>query len=158
MSVDLSMTMTAAVPRPEPTARRLSKSIGASQISAAGTSGTEEPPGITASRVVLAAANAAAVLFDQFAERDRHGLFDHARLFDMAADLEQLGALVVIAPEGREPGRRAAGRGGNRDRFHVVDRGRAADRARARGERGLRRGWPFLPSIDSIIAVSSPQM
>jgi hypothetical protein len=51
MSVDLSMTITAAVPRPEPSAFSPSKSIGASMICAAGTSGTEEPPGITASRL-----------------------------------------------------------------------------------------------------------
>src|SRR5438477_292377 len=51
MSVDLSMTMTAAVPRPEPRSLSPSKSIGASMISAAGTSGTEEPPGMTASRL-----------------------------------------------------------------------------------------------------------
>ena len=50
-SVDLSMTMTAAVPRPDFRLRSVSKSIGASMISAAGTSGTEEPPGITASRL-----------------------------------------------------------------------------------------------------------
>ena len=51
MSVDLSMTMTAAVPRPEPRSLRPSKSIGASMISSAGTSGTDEPPGMTASRL-----------------------------------------------------------------------------------------------------------
>ncbi len=50
-SVDLSMTITAAVPRPEPSAFNPSKSIGASMISAAGTSGTDDPPGITASRL-----------------------------------------------------------------------------------------------------------
>ncbi len=51
MSVDLSMTMTAAVPRPEPSSFSPSKSIGALRICAAGTSGTDEPPGITASRL-----------------------------------------------------------------------------------------------------------
>src|SRR5579871_4252852 len=53
MSVDLSITITAAVPRPEPTALSPSKSIAQSQICAAGTSGTDEPPGITASRLSL---------------------------------------------------------------------------------------------------------
>src|SRR3546814_4943287 len=42
MSVDLSMTMTAAVPRPEPSVFSPSKSIGASMISATGTSGTDD--------------------------------------------------------------------------------------------------------------------
>src|SRR3954462_4272195 len=51
MSVDLSMTMTAAVPRPEPSALSPSKSIGQSMICAAGTSGTDDPPGITARRL-----------------------------------------------------------------------------------------------------------
>ena len=46
MSVDLSNTITAAVPRPDLRLRRVSKSIGASMICSAGTSGTDEPPGI----------------------------------------------------------------------------------------------------------------
>ena len=50
-SVDLSITITAAVPRPERSARRVSKSIGASMICSAGTIGTEEPPGMTAFRL-----------------------------------------------------------------------------------------------------------
>ena len=41
MLVDLSITITAAVPRPEPSAFNPSKSIGASIISCAGTSGTD---------------------------------------------------------------------------------------------------------------------
>src|SRR6187401_1500813 len=51
MSVDLSITISAAVPRPEPTSLQPSKSIGTPRIIAAGTSGTDEPPGITASRL-----------------------------------------------------------------------------------------------------------
>ena len=51
MSVDLSMTMTAAVPRPDPAALQPSKSIGMSGHWSPGTSGTEEPPGITASKL-----------------------------------------------------------------------------------------------------------
>ncbi len=51
MSVDLSMTMTAAVPRPLFTSRSASKSIGVSMICSAGTQGTDEPPGMTASRL-----------------------------------------------------------------------------------------------------------
>ena len=51
MSVDLSMTMTAAVPSPDFRLRSVSKSIAASAISWAGTQGTDEPPGITARRL-----------------------------------------------------------------------------------------------------------
>src|SRR5437667_327135 len=51
MSVDLSMTISAAVPSPLCTATRLSKSISTvSQISF-GRHGVEEPPGITARRL-----------------------------------------------------------------------------------------------------------
>src|SRR3984893_18647176 len=50
-SVDLSITITAAVPRPERSLPRLSKSIGVSMIWSAGTMRTDEPPGITALRL-----------------------------------------------------------------------------------------------------------
>src|ERR1044071_2991075 len=50
-SVDLSITITAAVPRPERSLPRLSKSIGVSMICSAGTMRTDEPPGITAFRL-----------------------------------------------------------------------------------------------------------
>src|SRR3569833_3329327 len=56
MSVDLSMTITAAVPRPDPSAFSPSKSIGASRISSAGTSGTDDPPGMTASKLLKSSA------------------------------------------------------------------------------------------------------
>ena len=42
------MTITAAVPRPEPASRRASKSIIRSSHSEGGRQGTDEPPGITA--------------------------------------------------------------------------------------------------------------
>src|SRR3546814_8432023 len=70
---------------------------------------------------------------DQLAEADAHLLFDDTGLVHMAADLEQLGALVVLAPEAREP-RRAApqDRRDDRDALDIVDRRRAAIEARAR--------------------------
>src|SRR6185295_4018297 len=43
-------------------------------------------------------------------------------------------------------------------RLDVVDHGGAAERADHGGERGFTRGWPRLPSSDSSIPVSSPQM
>ena len=51
MSVDLSITITPAVPSPVFSAFRLSKSIGRSSHSLAGMQGTDEPPGMTASRL-----------------------------------------------------------------------------------------------------------
>ncbi len=51
MSVDLSITMTPAVPRPLWTSRSASKSISTSLQIDFGISGTEAPPGITASRL-----------------------------------------------------------------------------------------------------------
>src|SRR5271166_879133 len=51
MSVDLSITITAAVPRPDLNLTRESKSIGQSMICPAGTRRTDEPPGMTASRL-----------------------------------------------------------------------------------------------------------
>ncbi len=50
-SVDLSMTITAAVPRPERRSRRLSKSISAVSHCSAGIIGTDEPPGMMAFRL-----------------------------------------------------------------------------------------------------------
>src|SRR5258708_39964411 len=51
MSVDLSITIAAAVPRPDLSLASESKSIGVSMIWAAGTSRTDAPPGMTASRL-----------------------------------------------------------------------------------------------------------
>ena len=51
MSVDLSMTMTAAVPSPLWTATRLSKSITTLSQIDFGMTGTDEPPGMTPSRL-----------------------------------------------------------------------------------------------------------
>src|SRR5487761_633037 len=51
MSVDLSMTITAAVPRPDFTSRSASKSMSTVPQIDRGMTGTEDPPGITASRL-----------------------------------------------------------------------------------------------------------
>ena len=51
MSVDLSITMTAAVPRPVFSATSASKSISTVSQIGAGRHGVDEPPGITASRL-----------------------------------------------------------------------------------------------------------
>ncbi len=65
--------------------------------------------------------------FQQFAQRNAHGFFDVARLLDVAGNAEQLGAGVVRAADAGKP-RCAAPQdvGHDRNRFHVVDGGRAA--------------------------------
>src|SRR5262245_36341078 len=56
----------------------------------------------------------------------------------MAADLEQLGAGIILAAEALEPLRTAAEDGrDNRDALNIVDRGRAAIEAGAGRERRL---------------------
>src|SRR5581483_6273210 len=77
--------------------------------------------------IVPAAANAAAMPLDQLAERDTHRLLDIAGALDMARDAKQLRAMVVLRADAGEPGRAAAQDvGRDRDRFDIVDRGRAA--------------------------------
>src|SRR3546814_15503514 len=54
----------------------------------------------------------------------------------MARNLEELGALVILAPEAREPRRAAAqDRRDDRDAFDIVDGRRAAIKHRARRDR-----------------------
>src|SRR3546814_11428968 len=54
----------------------------------------------------------------------------------MARNLEELGALVILTPEAREPRRAAAqDRRDDRDAFDIVDGRRAAIKPRARRER-----------------------
>ncbi len=81
-------------------------------------------------QIVPAAANAAAVLFDQITERNAEAFFDDARRVHMARNLEQLGADIVRASDGREPGRATTqDRRRNGNRFHVVHGRRAAIKA-----------------------------
>src|SRR5690606_41921037 len=58
-------------------------------------------------QIVPAAADAAAMGIDEFTKSDAHLLLDNARLVHMAADLEELGALVVLASEALQPSRTA---------------------------------------------------
>src|SRR3546814_12188844 len=76
------------------------------------------------------------MLVDQFAEGDAHLFLDDARALDMARNLEELGALVILTPEAREPRRAAApDRRDDRAAFDIVDGRRAAIKPRARRER-----------------------
>src|SRR3984885_10023838 len=61
------------------------------------------PTGNDSEQIVPAAPHAATMLFNQLAERDRHRLFDVARLIDVTRDAEDLGAEIVGCPETREP-------------------------------------------------------
>ena len=90
--------------------RSVSKSIGASMICSAGTSGTEEPPGIDAEQVVPAAAHAAAMAVDQLAEGDAHLLLDVARLVRRARRRRRAWCRCCSwLPRPRTSRRRAAG-------------------------------------------------
>src|SRR5258705_654400 len=77
---------------------------------------------------------------DQLPEWNPHGFFDVAGTLDMAGDTKQLGADIVGPADGGEPGgtppqniRR------HRDRFNVVDSGRAAVEA------DIGREWRLQP-------------
>src|SRR6266702_5835770 len=136
-SVDLSITITAAVPRPERSLLKLSKSIGVSMICSAGTM-HRRAAGDHGLEVVPAAADAAAMLLDQLTERDAHGFVDVAGPLDMAGDAEQLGADIVRTADAGEPGRTTAQDvRSNGNGLDVVDGGRAAVQADIGRERRL---------------------
>ena len=116
MSVDLSMTITAAVPRPE---LQLAEAVEihrhVSMICSAGTHAHRRAAGDDREQIVPAAAHAAGnACRSARATGCRHRLFDIARLVDVAGDAEQLGAGVVRAADAGEPGR-AAAQDGRRD-------------------------------------------
>jgi hypothetical protein len=72
---------------------------------------------------------------------------------------EQLGTAVIRLAERKECIPTLTDDVGNRrEGFGVIDGRRLAVQTKAGGKGGLNRGCPFLPSIDSSSAVSSPQM
>ena len=134
-SVDLSMTMTPAVPRPVLCSRSASKSIRTVSHTSFGISGVEEPPGITQSRLSQPPRTPPACRSISSRSGIAHLLLHVAGLLHMALDAEDLGARVLRPPEAREPGGAAPQDGRHHgDRLDVVHRGRRAVEADRRRE------------------------
>ena len=138
MSVDLSITMTAAVPRPDFTSRRLSKSISTSSQMSFGSNGTEEPPGMTAFQIVPAAAHAAGMFLDQLLQRDATSLLRHCTACSRGRRCRTAWCPYCSRARSLEPLRAAPqDRRYDRDRLNIVHRGRAAIKPAIRRERRL---------------------
>ena len=129
MSVDLSMTMTAAVPSADFFSRQPSKSIE-QRVGLVGSRRNHRhrrAAGNDGEQIVPAAAHAAGMPLDQLAQRNAHRLFDIAGPLDVAGDAIKLGAGIVRPADAGEPGGAAAHDVGHlRDGLDIVDRGRAA--------------------------------
>src|SRR5579863_2279603 len=93
-------------------------------------------------QIVPAAANAAAMLLDQFAERNAHRFFDVAGPLDMTGYAKQLGADVVRPANGGKP-RRPAPQDirRHRNRLDIVDGGRTAEQT------DIGREWRLQPRL-----------
>mmetsp|Transcript_20774 Transcript_20774/g.64602 ORF Transcript_20774/g.64602 Transcript_20774/m.64602 type:complete len:200 (+) Transcript_20774:513-1112(+) len=159
MSVDLSKTVTAAVPRPEPTSLSASKSISTSSHTALVITGTEEPPGMTASRLSQPPRTPPQC----FSSSSRSGmLISSSTVIGLLTCPEMQKSLVpelFLRPNDANqspPRRRIVGETATVSTFVTVV-GHPYRPAFA-GNGGLSRGLPVLPSSDSIRPVSSPQM
>ena len=104
MSVDLSITITAAVPSAD---FMLAAAVEIHQQVIALVRRDERhrrAAGNDREQIVPAAAHAAGMGLDQLAQRNAHRLFDVAGLLHVAGNAEQLGAGIVRPADAGEPG------------------------------------------------------
>ena len=152
-----SITMTAPEPSIEPAlAMRVVVHVQSIMI-VAGSTGTDEPPGITAFSL-RPAAHAAGHL-EQLGERRAQRNLVVAGPLDVADTEKILVPPLFGLPMSRNaspPLRMIHGTAAKVSVLLIVVG--LPYRPKLAGNGGLKRGWPFLPSSDSSSAVSSPQM
>ena len=148
MSVDLSMTITAAVPNPDCTSFRLSKSISTvSQISFGSKAARKRTTRNNGQQIIPTAAHAAGVLFKQFLQRNAHFFLNIARIIDVTGNAKQFGAGISFTPQSGKPATAPAANGRrNGNAFDIVHRGRAAIQAHiGRGKAASNAAGLFCP-------------
>ena len=159
MSVDLSITITAAVPSPLRASRSLSKSISTSSQTLFGITGTEAPPGITASRLSQPPRTPPAYLSISSrsgmpsSSSTLHGLFTWPEMQNTFGP-EFFGRPSEL--NHAAPRRMIVGATAMLSTLFTVDG--QPYRPTAAGNGGFSRGMPFLPSRLSSRPVSSPQI
>ena len=157
MQVVSSITITAPVPTAEPALRSESKSIVQSRMAAAGSTGTDDPPGITALSLRPPR------MPPQISSSSRNGIPSGNSKFPGRATCPETEKIAVPPAFGTPssanhfaPLRRIAGTDAKLRVLLIVVG--LPYKPKFAGNGGLKRGLPGLPSSDSSSAVSSPQM